>query len=92
MSSWKNRIFKVITVLVAVVILLIAGYIMLHRIGLVDELDFGAGAYFYADIPNFEKYSGEDIYQSSLPTWIAIVLFLAWGALMYAFWKWVDRH
>lgn len=92
MSSWKNRIFKVITVLVAVVILLIAGYIMLHRIGLVDELDFGAGAYFYADIPNFEKYSGEDIYQSSLPTWIAIVLFLAWGGLMYAFWKWVDRH
>lgn len=87
----KNKIFKVITVIVAVVILLIALYIMANGLGLVDSLDFGAGAYYYADIPGFDKYVRNDAYDSHLPTWVAIILFLAWGALMYALWKWIDK-
>lgn len=87
----KNKIFKVITVIVAVVILLIALYIMVNGLGLVDSLDFGAGAYYYADIPGFDKYVRNDVYDSHLPTWVAIILFLAWGALMYALWKWIDK-
>lgn len=91
--SRKNIAIKVITAIVVVVTLLIAGYIMYHRIGLADDLDFGAGAYFYADIPNFEKYSGENAgYDSKLPTWVAILLFLAWGALMWRLWLWVDKR
>lgn len=88
----NKRIFKVITAIVAVVICVIAIYIMANGLGLVDSLDFGAGAYYYADIPGFDKYVRNDAYESHLPTWLAIVLFLAWGALMYAFWKWVDKH
>ena len=65
---------------------------MLKGLGLQDSLDFGAGAYYYADIPGFDKYVRDDAYDSQLPTWLAIVLFLLWGALMYALWKWVDRH
>ena len=75
----------------AVATLLVALYIMLHGLGLIPELDFGAGAYYYADIPDFEKYLREDAYQSNLPLWLAIVLFLGWGALMWMLWKWVDR-
>lgn len=86
----RKTIFKVITVIVTVVILLTAGYIIYNHMGLNDELDFGAGAYYYADIPNFEKYAGDDIYDSKLPMWLAIVLFLAWGALMYRLWVWID--
>ena len=90
--SDKKKIFKVITVILAVVICIAAVYIMANGQGLVKELDFGAGAYYYADIPGFDKYVRDDAYDSQLPTWLAIVLFLLWGALMYALWKWVDRH
>ena len=90
--SDKKKIFKVITVILAVVICIAAVYIMANGLGLVKGLDFGAGAYYYADIPGFDKYVWDDAYDSQLPTWLAIVLFLLWGALMYALWKWVDRH
>ena len=90
--SDKKKIFKVITVILAVVICIAAVYIMANGLGLVKELDFGAGAYYYADIPGFDKYVRDDAYDSQLPTWLAIVLFLLWGSLMYALWKWVDRH
>lgn len=88
----KDKIFKVITAVVAVVILLIAVYIMANGLGLVDGLDFGAGAYYYADIPGFDKFVRDDAYDSKLPVGVAILLFLAWGALMYKLWKWIDRH
>ena len=90
--SDKKKIFKVITVILAVVICIAAVYIMANGLGLVKGLDFGAGAYYYADIPGFDKYVRDNAYDSQLPTWLAIVLFLLWGALMYALWKWVDRH
>ena len=90
--SDKKKIFKVITVILAVVICIAAVYIMANGLGLVKGLDFGAGAYYYADIPGFDKYVRDDAYDSQLPTRLAIVLFLLWGALMYALWKWVDRH
>ena len=90
--SDKKKIFKVITVILAVVICIAAVYIMANGLGLVKGLDFGAGAYYYADIPGFDKYVRDDAYDSQLPTWLAIVLFLLWRSLMYALWKWVDRH
>ena len=90
--SDRKKIFKVITVILAVVICIAAVYIMAKGLGLVEGLDFGAGAYYYADIPGFDQYVRDDAYDSQRPTWLAIVLFLLWGALMYALWKWVDRH
>ena len=82
---------KVLTVIVAVVTLLAVIYIMINRIGLQDELDFGAGAYYYADIPEFEKYEKSVGYKSRLPYVVYVILFLAWGALMYKVWKKLDK-
>ena len=82
---------KVLTVLVAVVTLLAVIYIMINRIGLQDELDFGAGAYYYADIPEFEKYEKSVGYKARLPYVVYVILFLAWGALMYKVWKKLDK-
>ncbi len=73
-------------------ILVSALYIMWHRLGLVDELDFGAGAYYYADIPNYEKYVREDVYATSVPYWVHVVLFLCWGWLMYRLWCWIEKR
>ena len=66
-------------------------YIMVRRLGLNPDLDFGAGAYYYADIPEYEKVLDWDVYQAQLPFWVYLVLFLAWGALMWAVWKKLDK-
>ena len=66
-------------------------YIMFHHLGLIDSLDFGAGAYYYADIPEFAKYTDGSAYLSSVPMWTLIVLFLIRGAIVYKVWKWMDR-
>ena len=87
----SHKIFKVTTITVAIVTVIVAIYIMTNGLGLIDSLDFGAGAYYYADIPNYEKIDNGSIYQASVPRWVHIVLFLAWGWLMFRLWKWIDR-
>lgn len=66
-------------------------YIMFHGLGLVDSLDFGAGAYYYADIPDYDKYMHENAYANTLPLWVYIVLFLGWGYLMWRLWVWIEK-
>ncbi|MBE5834561.1 MAG: hypothetical protein E7309_07960 [Butyrivibrio sp.] len=82
---------KIIIGIISVITVLSAIYIMVNGLGLVDSLDFGAGAYYYADIPGFEKYVNGDAYSSSTPMWVLIVLFLIWGAIMYKAWVWLDK-
>ena len=92
--SRNNIIFKVITIVVVVVTLALAGWIMANRFGLVEGYDFGAGAYYYADIPT-EQYSeiiNEDAYQPTTPKWVYYVLFFAWGWLMWRLWLWVESR
>ena len=77
-------------VFIAAVLILVV-YIMANGLGLVDSLDFGAGAYYYADIPEFTKYVNGRHFISDFPMWIHIALFLIWGAAMYRLWAWLDR-
>lgn len=79
------------SILIGFIALAVAAYIMAHGIGLIDSLDFGAGAYYYADIPEFAKYTDGGAYHSPVPMWTLIVLFLIWGAIVYKAWKWMDR-
>ena len=88
----SGRAAKVALLVVGGAILAAAVYIMVNRIGLDPELDFGAGAYYYADIPEYQKVLNWDIYQARLPFWVYVVLFLAWGALMYWVWTRIDRR
>jgi len=78
-----------VTAIAAVIILAI--YCMVNGLGLVDELDFGAGAYYYADIPQFAKYVNGDHFTSEFPMWVHILLFLVWGAAMFRLWIWLDK-
>ena len=90
----KHIIFKVITIVVVVITLVLAVYIMLNRRGVVEDYDFGAGAYYYADIP-MEQYSeivNESDYKPTTPKWIYYVLFFAWGWLMWRLWVWVESR
>ena len=51
----RKRIFRAVTILTVVAVLGCAVYIMACRLGLSPDYDFGAGAYYYADIPGFES-------------------------------------
>lgn len=81
---------RIATITAAVLTIACAVYIMAHQLGLVPELDFGAGAYYYADIPDYQKYVQDGVYVAKLPYWVFVVLFLAWGWLMYRAWCWID--
>ena len=87
-----GRAAKVALLIVGGAILAAAVYIMVRRIGLNPELDFGAGAYYYADIPGFESVVRDDAYRTEVPLWVHIVLFLGWGWLMYRLWVWIDSR
>lgn len=85
-----NRIVKACLVL----LILTVGfgiYAMKHHLGFIDGLNFGAGQYYYTDIPGWQKYFTETHYQSPVSMWILIVLFFAWGALMFKAWTWLER-
>lgn len=81
-----------VTVIVAVAVVICAVVIAAEGLGLVEGYDFGIGAYYYADIPGFEKIMNDDVYKTSVPLWIHIVLFLGWGYLMWRLWNWIERR
>lgn len=86
----KDKLFKAVTIIMVVAVLVIAIYIMVNRLGLVEGYDFGGGAYYYVDIPEFEKIVDQDAYKTSVPVWVHVVLFIAWGWLMWRLWLWID--
>jgi hypothetical protein len=88
----KDKIIRTVTAIVAAAVLICSIVIVTLRLGLVEGYDFGAGAYYYADIPGFEKIMNDEAYKTSIPVWLHIVLFLGWGWLMYRLWVWIDSR
>ena len=84
---------RVITIAVVVIILVLALYIILTRRGVVPEYDFGAGAYYYADIPTeqYQEIDPDGAYRTSVPKWVFYVLFVGWGWLMWRLWCRISR-
>ncbi|MBR1959093.1 MAG: hypothetical protein IKA34_00820 [Bacteroidales bacterium] len=87
----RKKIFRIVTVIMAVTVIVMAAYIMINHLGLVEGYDFGGGAYYYVDIPEFEKIVDQDAFKAKTPVWVHVVLFLAWGWLMWRLWLWIDR-
>lgn len=86
------RILNILGIACTIAAILCGVYIMVNQLGLIEELDFGAGAYYYADMPGFERLVGGGHYANQTPMGILILLFLAWGFVMYRFWVWLDRR
>ena len=87
----KNMLYKAVTVIMIVTVIVIAAYIMINRLGLIEGYDVGGGAYYYVDIPEFEKIVDEDAFRTTVPVWVHVVLFIAWGWLMWRLWLWLDN-
>ena len=77
MGSRRDKVFKVVTILVVVAIVLCALWIMVGRRGLV---------------PGYENIVRDDAYTTKVPFWVHVVLFLGWGWLMYRLWVWIDKR
>lgn len=88
----KDKILPAVTAITVVAVVICAIVIAARGLGVVEGYDFGAGAYYYADIPGFEKLINDEAYTTSVPLWVHIVLFLAWGWLMWRLWVWIDRR
>lgn len=78
-------------IIVGALALVAVVYIMVRGLGLNPDLDFGAGAYYYADIPEYEKTLNWDVYTARLPFWVYLLLFLVWGAIIWRIWKRIDK-
>lgn len=87
----KEKLYKTATIIMGVAVIICALVIVVNGLGLSDDLDFGAGAYYYTDIPGFEKIFYGDSFKTSVPVWVHIVLFLGWGWLMYRLWVYIDK-
>ncbi|WDF25333.1 hypothetical protein PSC67_02280 [Fusobacterium nucleatum] len=79
---WYLFIFSIV---VSVII------VMYKNMGLISKFDFGAGAYYYTDIPNFEKYINNSFFKTKFSIWFLITLFLIWGVFVYKLWCYIDR-
>ena len=88
----KDKILPAVTAIMVVAVVICAIVIAARGLGVVEGYDFGAGAYYYADIPGFEKILNDDAYKTSVPLWLHIILFLAWGWLMWRLWVWIDHR
>lgn len=86
-----KRGWTIAAAVVGTIVLAAAVYIMVRGLGLNPDLDYGAGAYYYADIPEYEKALDWEGYTARLPFWVYLLLFLGWGALMWAVWKKLDK-
>ena len=84
--TWLNRL----AVAATIAAIAEAVHIMKNGLGLLEQLDFGAGAYYYADIPGFASLVNGSHYQSPVSMPVLIVLFLIWGFLMYRLWTWME--
>lgn len=93
MKTGKKKVsaLAVVSTIILIVTIATALYIIVEHLGLIDSLDFGAGAYYYADIPEFRKYVNGEAYTSETPMWVLMVLFFAWGGLMYKLWAWMEK-
>lgn len=87
----RNILYKAVTIIMVVTVLVLSVYIMVNKLGLVEGYDFGGGAYYYVDIPEFEKIVNQDGYSAKTPLWVHVALFLSWGWIMWRLWLWIDK-
>ena len=88
----KHKILPTVTAIVAVTVIICAIFIAYRQMGVVEGYDFGAGAYYYADIPGFETLINDEVYSSQIPVWVHVILFFGWGWLMWRLWCRIDNR
>ena len=90
-NSSVLKVVGIIGTIIFIIAIITAFYMMYHGMGLLEGFDFGAGQYYYTDIPGWQKYFVPDYYENHVPMSVLIGLFFAWGFLMYRLWTFLDK-
>ena len=88
--KFSKKTGRIVTMVFTGAVLLAVFYIMIKGLGVSPDYDFGAGAYYYADIPSGEKVP-EAAVRTAVPLWVHILLFLVWGAIVYWLWTRIEK-
>lgn len=91
MKHLIKSIYKAATIVMIVATLCVALFIMANHMGLADNLDFGAGAYYYADIPDFDRILKNKDRTFDSIYWICMAIFIIWGVIIYKIWEKVEK-
>ena len=86
------KVASIVVYSIMVAAVIAATIVICGHYGLLPGLDFGAGQYYYTDIPGWERYFSVDGIRDTCPRWLYYVLFAVWGYAMYRLWRWIDRH
>ena len=81
-----------ITIVICCCALVTAIYLASQDAGLIDGT-FGPGAYYYSDIPGWEKifWSEGHITSNTDHPFIFAIAFVAWGAFLWKAFLWLDK-
>ena len=88
----RGRLLRIFTIAFSLAVVACAVYIMSRGLGLSEQYDFGAGAYYYTDIPDYQEVVRDDLFSSRIPYWLHLLIFLAWGLAMYRLWVKIDKN
>lgn len=86
------RLVRPLTYATMAAAVVVAVYMMVCRMGLIDGLDFGCGQYYYTDIPDWQKWFSVEDFRDGVPRWVYYALFFAWGYATYRLWTWLDSR
>lgn len=87
--KYMARIVQVFCVVMIATVI----YIMYNGIGTIEGLNFGPGAYYYTDIPGWEKIflSPDGIRFNSRHPIIFATIFVGWSIVCWKLWVWLDK-
>lgn len=86
------RRLNILSIIVLVLVCISAIYIMYNGLGLIDGLDFGAGSYYYTDIPNWENifFGEKSINLGTNHPILFFGVFFLWGYACFKFLGWIE--
>jgi len=95
MSSQKfltTRKLNILSILVLASVIIAAMYIMHNNLGLIEGLDFGAGQYYYTDIPGWDKifFGEKSITIGTNHPILFFSIFFLWGYACFKFLSWME--
>lgn len=87
----RKRIIGIGAVVIMNVVIVSDIVIMFTESGLSKKLDYGAGAYYYTDIPGFEQMFYTASYVSGNENIYLWILFVLWGVLMIGLFNLINK-
>lgn len=90
----RKKIWSKLIGLLFLASVLIVIYIIYSGLGKINGLDFGAGAFYYTDIPDWQErfFGSQSIKIGTRHPLLFLFLFFLWGYLCFKALLWLDKR